>query len=365
MLVCVLFAINSKQNKKNKDLIEVEKTCKNIAVYSQMKDEHDIFNNWIDHYFKIGFDHIYVVDDQSEPKLETLIIDHPRYNDITIIYSDVSNDDYYSGHFTSSELYDSEVFSRVKYNKQAYLLNVFRKRYEDDIDWLMICDADEFLYLRDHDNVKDYISYLRSKHSDLSGIKLRWLLYGSSYHSYYPKGHLFKEFTLSSEYLNTNEKSIVRLKDVEDIDSHWCILKPNCNYYHYYENSSNIEISNDRILNEPDKPIEYQNVNAFIAHYITLDCYNFVKCRLRRQRAMCNEYRDNSCIDGLNMNNDIVNTVMCKYIDNNNEIDQKQPKKQINIELYNQINGTNFNTLYDIVMHFYENKTELIYTSAS
>jgi hypothetical protein len=365
ILISILTTNNLNKNIEKQEEKQIHTSNIKCAVYSQMKDENKTILNWIDHYFSLGFDHLYILDDQSETRLEETVGNHPKSKQITFIYIDITNENYYANQFQSSSLYDAEIQQKIQADKQTYLLHVFKKRYAHEIDWLMICDADEFLYLREHNTINDFLTHLTTQHPDLSGIKIRWLFYGTSYHSYYPENnnHVFNEFVLSDQYLDVNEKSIVKLEHTNDLGFHWCELKPNCNYYQYFNNHNDIHISNERTLIPPTEPIDFRNTSVFLAHYVTFDCYGYIKKKMKRFVASAPVFRHPMFMNVLNEHNNVVNyTMQNKYIAHNPNNVIIEPGKHIDIEEYNRINGTMFDNIYDMLNHFYDNKTKVIYT---
>lgn len=331
------------------------------VVYAQMKDEDNILSFWVEHYIKLGFDHIYIVDDNSiNPIVDIINNKDKQYLDkITVITLDFNNDDFFTNNIEGSKFYDQAIYNQYKSNRQSYILNIFCKLYITNIEWIFICDADEFLYLKNKDTIGEYIYENISKYPNMSGIMFRWLCYGTSYHSYFPKGHLFENFIYSSSKLHFEVKSISKVNDCLSFYYHFCKLKKDKLYYSSEKNNMVVrsgQLERNSIL------LDYTDVDAFCAHYITQDCNTFVKRRIRRKRAEYNNYRDaNSIINYINSWNKVINKSMLKYI--NKTINEGICNlKVVDIDKYNEKYNTKCNNIYEMLIHFFDNKTEVIYT---
>ena len=336
------------------------------AVYAQMKDEDNVIDQWINHYIGLGFEHCYIMNDQSENLFSEKIKNHRHYDKITLIDVDFTIAEYNSGDFVNSKLYNKIIWGGNKNAKQNYLLNTFKELYKNDIEWLLICDADEFLYLRDDCTISQYIEKKLEKYPDMGQICFNWVNYGTSYHSYFPEGDLFENFVLSEHKIHSYLKSIVNLNNITQLSIHLSKLNGKSTYIpdkidiieinEFQKKYGKTNTPNYIILNPND-------VNAFLAHYITLDCYTLIYRKLKRLRAGShNEYRDNNLIlYWINNINYMENHLMLKYSEHKN-IKHLIPNKKLDINLYNKENDTNYKKLIDVVLHFYDNKTTLHYT---
>ena len=133
------------------------------------------------------------------------------------------------------------------------------KNNYNNYDWLIFNDIDEYLYLKNYNNIKDFLC--KSKFKNCENIQLNWLLYTDSNLMYYQNKSLLKRFTDKDPYTNkrkinkySNGKSILRghIPNIKITNFH-CIsntlrtcdgfgierkfLKPDYKYYffkHYY-----------------------------------------------------------------------------------------------------------------------------------
>lgn len=370
----------------------MDKKYKYVA-YAQMKDELQTLDTWIEHYFMLGFDHLYIVDDLSQiPIIDVLKEKKVNLSKISVISIDFTYNQFEDETiFSTFTLYDKHLYQKYKYSKQVYILNIFKKLYQHQFEWIFICDADEFLYLRDHHTIQEYFTkYINNSHTiqHIGQISFLWCMYGTSYNVYHPNGHLFQNFILSDKYLFTWTKSIVNINYVDTLHHHQSTLNniQYNTYVPYYSGLINIQEFNQKHykLNNSEstkkyfidstenshKYIKYECVDAFCSHYITQDCYTFTKRKIFKMRTDYNLCRktDDEYLLYVNNFNKIVNNSMLKYISNTN-IEVKlygiSEKKYINILKYNDIYNTSCSNIQELLVHFYNNKTQIIYSNTN
>ena len=134
----------------------------------------------------------------------------------------------------------------------------YKKNYEK-YDWLMFNDIDEYLYLKNYNNIKEFL--IKSKFKKCENIQLNWLLYTDNNLMYYQNKSLKLRFTEKDPYIKTrtirkysNGKSILRgqipnititnvhcisfkLKTCDGFGIERTILKPDYRFFffnHYY-----------------------------------------------------------------------------------------------------------------------------------
>jgi hypothetical protein len=343
-----------------------EKKKYNYAVYCQMKDEDLLINTWIEHYISLGFEHLYIVDDNSTNKISDLLIDNPYMNNITLFTLDFTTEDFINGNIKHSFFYNENI-KVINVNKQTYILNLICKIISKDIEWLFICDADEFLYLKDYDTIQKYMDYTLTKQPNISAINFQWLFYGTSYYSYFPeKGHLFDNFIYSDDMLNNHGKSMIKTSDCIYFDVHACELIENKIYGMPFTNNDYYIITKEErnnyytLLDNKNIIQPYTNVNAFCAHFFALDCNSFFKRRFICKRLDNNLVREKNFAENIKFYNNMYNTSLVK---NNNNHANVECDKLLNIQKYNLTYNTNLHHIFDVLQHFYENKTELVFNT--
>jgi hypothetical protein len=135
----------------NSNQLPIKKYYSSVCLI--VKNDHDLLPEWLEHYRRLGFDHIYLIDNGTTPphreKLQGLID---------------------SGYLTY--MYATQYPFQVQgYN---YVLNQFR----NETIWLAYFDSDEFLVLKKHANINDFLR----EYEDYAAVSVVWYLFGSSGH---------------------------------------------------------------------------------------------------------------------------------------------------------------------------------------
>lgn len=168
------------------------KTC----VFCMSKNEENI-QDWINHYFSIGFDHIFLVDNNEYDKRYK--IDDER---VTVIW--------YPDEF--------HMFENTKFNywRQSLLTKLgLIMAYDQDYDYCFICDDDEYLDLKgNYANVTDFLE----KHNEYDSISITWEMVGDNGYLYIsdePKNVPLREIYKTSIWMHFECKSFYKFpKDV-------------------------------------------------------------------------------------------------------------------------------------------------------
>ena len=188
----------------------------NKVIHSLIKDESHILNEWILHNtINIGFDHIYIYDDQSEISIKETISSLPSkiLSKVTIFTLEKNINFYDVNEFQNSIFYDKNIYSKFNGNKQFYFLNHFLENYRNISEWCLFCDADEFIYLKDKN-----LDEILNEHNQHDIIYIPWLIYGSSFHIDQPEGLVIDNFRYHENKYHELGKSICRLSSLIIID---------------------------------------------------------------------------------------------------------------------------------------------------
>ncbi len=138
------------------------------------KDEDYYFEEWVDYHKKLGFDEIYVYCNDWECKIER--------DFITKI-----------------------PFSGKHMQMKSY--RDFLTNYRNDFDWAAFIDCDEFIVLKQHKNIKDFLT----EFDNPNGIALNWVFYGSDGKLKRESNSLLKQFTKRQKDINQHVKTILKL----------------------------------------------------------------------------------------------------------------------------------------------------------
>ncbi len=338
-----------------------------ISIYTQMKNETNLVGPFINHCFNLGFDNIYIYDDQSSIPLTETLKNNQYISKINIYNIDFTHEQYVNNDFSSSIFYDKNLYNRWNKNRQQYLINFFINKHKSELEWVFFCDVDEFLYINEN-NIHNYLEKYLNKYADMSCIFFQWIMFGTSFHSYFPEDKdIYSNFTWSTNKLDSFGKSLININDIESHHIHSAVVKnkiyvPNIKNIHelltieeYFNkfgitfNSSN---SNRRI------DFDINCLNAFLAHYVTCDVHTFFHRKYVLIDVAFSIQRSKSYMGQIYSFNEQEVNYMLKYSKFNFE---PQKQKFLNLEKYNNENKTNFTDFYDVIEHFYLNKTRCVY----
>lgn len=231
-------------------------TIMNIVICVIAKNENRYIKDFCDYHLSLGFDHIYVFDNNDIPEIHNVI---QNTNNITI-----------------------KQFKSTNSKIQKTLYNEFLKTY--NFDWCAFIDADEFITLNKHKNIHDFI---KSFDNTVTEIRLFEEVYGDD-NLIYPIDiniPVYERFKIVSKiYPKYFCKSLVRKTDkIETINAHCFRLK-------------NFKIVYCDGTIEPDfNKLNYSNNDiidsvAYIRHYRTKTCSEFCEQKLGLTRVSCSKY---------------------------------------------------------------------------
>jgi adenylate kinase family enzyme len=142
------------------------------------KDEDHYIEEWCNYHLKLGFDDIIIYQNDWKCK-----INHPN-----IILVDFPGK-----------------------HKQVKSYNDFISKYKNDYDWVAFIDCDEFIHLKKHSNIKEFIL---EYHNEF-GISMNWYMFGSNnklVRDNENKNSLIKQFTFRDKDVNHHIKTLLNLK---------------------------------------------------------------------------------------------------------------------------------------------------------
>jgi hypothetical protein len=144
----------------------------------------------------------------------------------------------------------------------------FFQNYASLHKWCAVIDCDEFIVLKQDDNVIDFLQ----KYLESGALGINWVLFGSNGHQKYVNEPVLKRFTKCQEYVNIHIKCIVCCKDVLQYGStHYPTIMKEGTYV------------KDVYGNIISGPFNYHGDNTVcqINHYFTKSKEEFEKKRLR------------------------------------------------------------------------------------
>ena len=240
------------------------------VVCAIAKNENKYIRDWVQYYLSIGFDHIYIYDNNelTAPDIRTLLAD---IKNVTIF----------------------DVRGQQYAGIQTDCYTKFYQEYKNKFDWCLFCDIDEFLT-----GVKDVRSWLQ--HFKADQIRIQWKLFGDDdiieRDTSIPVYKFFKHQVKSSLHRNLQQKgdleiqgkAIVRggMDDVYLSSPHYALRK-------------NHDIKSVLPSGKPATARvrirqNYSKETVFLNHYMTKTLSEFAAQKLNRHDAV---YGSNISLD--------------------------------------------------------------------
>jgi hypothetical protein len=137
-----------------------------LAVAAIFKNEEHILREWIEHYRSEGAKRIYLCDDRSSDGGLSVIEAYARAGIVALM------------HVPSER--------RGMQPQEWFLSEVLLRAQWDGVDWLLVCDLDEFVSVRGADET--LVAKLRSVYepAGVSEVRIPWLMFGSNGHRFNP-----------------------------------------------------------------------------------------------------------------------------------------------------------------------------------
>jgi hypothetical protein len=156
---------------------------KEAVIVCIARYEEPYIREWIDYHLSLGFCHIYIFDNSDEGVLMDL-------NDSTPLVS---------------------VLHMPGPTKQFDAYMTYFNNLKDKHEWAAVIDCDEFIVLKKHRNIVDFLEAVGLSSGALA---INWVLYGSNGHVRYEDKPVMQRFTKRQIGVNPHVKCIVKCSDV-------------------------------------------------------------------------------------------------------------------------------------------------------
>lgn len=110
-----------------------------VAICILVKNENRYIREWLYYHKKLGFDNIILYDNN----------DYDGENVFDVIGDEITN----------GYVIYNDIRGKIKYQLPCY--NEFLNKYHKIYDWVSFLDCDEFIELRNYDNIKEWLSQYR------------------------------------------------------------------------------------------------------------------------------------------------------------------------------------------------------------
>lgn len=238
-------------------MVEKENKQIKVALCCMAKKENLYLREWVEYHLEMGFTHIFIYDnnDINEERCETPIGNFINSGLVTVV-------DYRGKKQTSCQI-------------QVSAYQDFYNKNQKDYDWIMFLDVDEFLVLKKHASVQEYLS--EKVFENVKDIRINWLCYGDNNFLHYENKPVRERFTELCENKEVNKyyKNFIKTG----------IQGLKIGNVHYTSKIDPVALNNGTII--PYSSSTVLNVTnhdwAYIAHYVTKSTEEFINIKRRRR----------------------------------------------------------------------------------
>lgn len=172
-----------------------------IAVCAICRNEADYVEEWLSYYKVSGFDSVFIYDNVSDDGTSELLATLDSIGEITRV------------HWPRRE--------GIPPQRDAY--GHFIENFSADFDYVLICDLDEFLVVRDT-TVKELIADAEHLYGHVGAIAFPWLLFGSSGYEEQTRNLVVERFKKCERRPSSVVKTMFSPKRTYNMRTHICDL---------------------------------------------------------------------------------------------------------------------------------------------
>ena len=214
-----------------------------------MIHEEPYVAEFLDHYLRLGVDKVYLYDNSPSATLSVLA-EHPR-----ISYK----------HFPGKQKQLPAYFDYMQTHAPT-----------DPADFVGFLDADEFLVLKRHATIQEFLS----EFEDVSAVALPWRMFGTNGRVSYDARPVVERFPVGAAECHSHFKSFVRPRE---------LLKLN-NPHFFYTSRGTTNASRTKMLSSAEDPCEDAGDVAVLNHYFVKSFSEFMKKRERGRADIATTY---------------------------------------------------------------------------
>jgi len=240
------------------------------VIVAIAKLEQDYIEEWVKYHLALGFDFIYLYDNE----------DIPTYNKILTKYANKMKIIHYPG-------------NNFKQPVQYKILDDFNNNYmhKNNITHVIHIDIDEFICLKIHSNIKHFIDEYFI--DDCAGIGINWVHFGSSNHTKKTNEPITQRFIMCQEKADRHIKILFSVLDINPDNLFKTLHNVNTINNKHIKSTNGLAISNIYNL-LPDTSIIQLN------HY---KCKTYEEFKYARTRGRADLNKITLYIESLSINN--------------------------------------------------------------
>jgi hypothetical protein len=165
---------------------QLQQRAHELVIHTTTREEPHVFLEWVAHHLvNIGVDRIVIYDDTATGSLpEELAAALPvTLRDRVHTVRVGAAYDQPEAFRRCGGVYDADLYEREpRPLKQIYMMWHFVRTWRHRARWAAFMDCDEFLWLREGLTLRGYLDALETEDPDLDGVRMPWLIYGTSFH---------------------------------------------------------------------------------------------------------------------------------------------------------------------------------------
>lgn len=224
----------------------------NTAICCIAKYENKYLKEWVDYHLKLGFDQIFIYDNNN-PDGEEILPVLRDYDKVKIV----------------------DCRGKTSYQDPAY--THFYKTFGKQFDWIAFIDVDEFITFSDESGIRTIKEFLARFDEHVEIVHLNWMCYGDSGIVEVEDNYsVLERFTIPMDYdrkvqydfpENNHVKSIIR--GGMDIGNRTIHVHTPKDYEYYVVDARGVRCENDYF-----KPYDFSV--AYIRHYVTKTIFEWL-----------------------------------------------------------------------------------------
>jgi len=217
------------------------------CVVSNYYLDCDYIEEWCEHYYNIGIDVIYILEDVNGRT--------ERFADMPYI--------------TEKLEAGKMIIEEIKHQNQYLTYPEFYQKHKNEFSWCCIFDSDEFLFLNKHSNIKEFLNDPVFIDTDVITVNWRW--FGDNGNIYKTDGKVVDRFPKPAEDQSSIETKVIVKGGLQKTDfmiGHCCIANNNPCRTKFCDGSPYTRMN-------PFHEVNYEY--AALNHYYTKSTEEFIK----------------------------------------------------------------------------------------